>query len=69
VILAHQRVYKFFGTCTAKMFELKDAFEAIDNHRGAMVRDLISICKEPALAPENGGDGENKKVKLIRDIA
>ncbi len=39
----------------------------IDSYRDAMVRLQIDLTAIPALAPENGGDGEQKKAEFLRE--
>ena len=48
---------------------LYQACEIIDASREDIIDDLVSICKIPALAPENDGKGEYKKVAKIVNIA
>jgi succinyl-diaminopimelate desuccinylase len=46
--------------------ELKTIFQKIEYSKNEMVRFLSDIIKIPALGPEFGGDGEEKKVGLIQ---
>ncbi len=42
-------------------------FETIDAMRRALVMSLIEMCSIPAVAPENGGEGELKKTEWLEN--
>lgn len=47
---------------------MKELLEAIENSREEMVKALVNMCKIPAISPESGGDGEDKKATFLLEL-
>lgn len=48
--------------------EASDLFQQIEKLEPEMIKTLMQLIRIPAIGPETGGDGENSKAQLVKEI-